>query len=63
MEERVFLGLRTIRGIGLDEYEFKEDTLTILNREGLIVKDYGRIRLTEQGMLLSTRVIAELLFS
>ncbi|RMG73142.1 MAG: radical SAM family heme chaperone HemW, partial [Nitrospirae bacterium] len=62
-EERVFLGLRTSDGVRLDEYEFNKSTLSMLNQEGLIVKENGRIRLTERGMLLSNRVISELLFS
>ncbi len=62
-EERVFLGLRTNEGIGIEDYDFNRDTLKALRDEGLLLIENGRLRLTDRGMLLSNRVIAELLWS
>jgi len=62
-EERVFLGLRTSRGVELDAYDFNKETLSTLSNDGLILIEDGRVRLTDRGMLLSNKVISELLWS
>ncbi len=61
--EEIFLRLRTDRGINADSVSTSTDLLHHLEEEGLILKKNGMIRLTEKGMLLSNRVIVEILDS
>lgn len=64
--ERIYLGLRTARGIPVKDIEAEckldftktfGDVLTILQQRGLIVFESGCYRLTPEGMLLADSVI------
>ncbi|VAX34431.1 Hypothetical radical SAM family enzyme in heat shock gene cluster, similarity with CPO of BS HemN-type [hydrothermal vent metagenome] len=61
VNEEIFLRLRTDRGINTDTISTASELLHHLEQEGLILKKNGCIRLTEKGMLLSNRVIVEIL--
>ena len=61
VNEEIFLKLRTDRGINADTISTASELLHHLEQEGLILKKNGWIRLTEKGMLLSNRVIVEIL--
>ena len=61
INEEIFLKLRTDRGINTDTISTASELLHHLEHEGLILKKNGWIRLTEKGMLLSNRVIVEIL--
>lgn len=70
MEEFMFLGLRLTNGVGVGEFEdtfhikinqIYGDCVAKLVDEKLLIIDSGRIRLTETGMDLSNRVMAEFL--
>lgn len=63
INEEIFLRLRTDRGINTDIISTAPELLHLLEQEGLILKKNGWIRLTEKGMLLSNRVIVEILDS
>ncbi len=63
VNEEIFLKLRTDRGINADTISTATELLHHLEQEGLILKKNGWIRLTEKGMLLSNRVIVEILDS
>jgi oxygen-independent coproporphyrinogen-3 oxidase len=63
VNEEVFLRLRTDRGINADTISAAPELLHLLEQEGLILKKNGWICLTEKGMLLSNRVIVEILDS
>ncbi len=63
VNEEVFLRLRTDRGINTDTISAAPELFHLLEQEGLILKKNGWIRLTEKGMLLSNRVIVEILDS
>ncbi len=63
VNEEVFLRLRTDRGINTDTISAATELFHLLEQEGLILKKNGWIRLTEKGMLLSNRVIVEILDS
>ena len=67
--ETVIMGLRMIRGISLDALEkrfginlitYYGATLDRLMRQQLLKVQQGRLRLTEQGLLLANTVMAEL---
>ncbi|VAX28536.1 Hypothetical radical SAM family enzyme in heat shock gene cluster, similarity with CPO of BS HemN-type [hydrothermal vent metagenome] len=63
INEEIFLQLRTDRGINTDRISTSPELIHHLEQEGLILKKNGWIRLTEKGMLLSNRVIVEILYS
>ncbi len=63
VNEEIFLQLRTNRGINTDTISTATELLHHLEQEGLILKKNDWIRLTEKGMLLSNRVIVEILDS
>ncbi|MEC4685704.1 MAG: radical SAM family heme chaperone HemW [Nitrospirota bacterium] len=63
INEEIFLKLRTDRGFNTDTISTSTGLLHHLEQEGLILKKNGWIRLTERGMLLSNRVIVEILDS
>lgn len=68
-DERVMLGLRLIEGVDLEELgrEFPEETQKLIATahgdefENLAVIDDGRLRLTEDGFMISNTVIGNLL--
>ncbi len=62
-EETVFLGLRTVTGVSLNDYGFKKDTLAELAKDGFVMINNNQVMLTDKGLLLSNRIIAELLWS
>lgn len=71
MEEFMFLGLRMTEGIsealfaktfGVSVQSVYGTVIAAHEREGLLVRDGGRIRLTERGMDLSNYVMADFLF-
>ena len=66
--ESVFLGLRQIKGIDIKLFDSKfdtgfidifRDTITGLNKKGLIVLDKNRCALTKKGMLLLDIICSE----
>ena len=68
--EYMYLGLRMTDGISRAGFEqtfgqsidtYYKETMEQLRNEGMLSLDGGRIRLTEQGMDLSNRVLAEFL--
>ncbi len=59
--EEMFLRLRTDVGLNLDRLSTARELVRRLEREGLISETGGAVRLTEKGMLLSNRVIVELM--
>lgn len=72
MEEFMFLGLRMVDGF--ERKEFAEafgieiegvygDVLNSLQKEGLLIKQEGRIRLTEQGIDVSNYALSRFLLS
>ncbi|MBF0345877.1 MAG: radical SAM family heme chaperone HemW [Nitrospirae bacterium] len=56
-EESIFLGLRTTEGVKVA----KSRIVSELETEGLVLYENGALRLTRKGMLLSNRVIAEVI--
>ena len=71
MEEYMFLGLRMMCGVGVqefaDEFGTRIETVygDIVNKmceQGLLVQEHGRIRLTERGIDVSNYVMAQFLF-
>ena len=71
MEEYMFLGLRMMRGVGMQEFadEFGTQMETVygetvekLCAQGLLVQEQGYIRLTERGIDVSNYVMAQFLF-
>jgi oxygen-independent coproporphyrinogen-3 oxidase len=67
--EAVLLGIRTMKGLDLEQFErdFGKDLLGRLERNiskledsGLLLLRDGRLKLTDQGMLLSDEVLARL---
>ena len=67
----MFLGLRMTEGIsealfaktfGVSVQSVYGTVIAAHEREGLLVRDGGRIRLTERGMDLSNYVMADFLF-
>lgn len=71
MEEYMFLGLRMMCGIGEREFEDEfstpldtvyGDTVDKLCGQGLLMREQGRISLTERGIDLSNYVMAQFLF-
>lgn len=70
MEEFMFLGLRKTKGIsketfynkfGLSIYEIYGNVLNKLEKQGLITTDDKRIWLTDYGIDISNRVLADFL--
>jgi len=61
VREEIFLRLRTDRGIDAEMVSGEPELLHLLEHEGLMLRKNGSIRLTEKGMLLSNRVIVEVL--
>ena len=68
--EYLYLGLRMTEGISRQGFEeafgqsvdtYYKEVMEQLKDEGMLLLDGGRIRLTEQGMDLSNRVLAEFL--
>lgn len=57
--ERLFLGLRLDRGVADEPSPFAEPIERFV-REGLLMRQNGRLRLTPRGVLLSNEVFAEL---
>jgi oxygen-independent coproporphyrinogen-3 oxidase len=53
-EERIFLGLRKVEGVNCPD----QDT-TDLEKKGLIIRENGRIRLSERGFELANEVMSE----
>ncbi len=62
-KEEILLGLRTSRGIETDLPPTASARIMLLEQEGLLLREGNRLRLTEKGMLLSNRVIVEILDS
>lgn len=71
MEEFIFLGLRKMEGISVKEFEesFEKDiescygeNLNRMKEAGLLVKENGKLRLTERGIDISNYVFAEILW-
>ena len=71
MEEYMFLGLRMMCGVGVQEFADEFGTRIeavygdIVNRmcgQGLLVQEQGRIKLTERGIDVSNYVMAQFLF-
>ncbi|MBR1628069.1 MAG: coproporphyrinogen III oxidase, partial [Lachnospiraceae bacterium] len=71
IEEFMYLGLRMTEGIWRQDFEqcfgqpiesFYKATLDRLKEQGLLRMEGGRIFLTELGMDISNRVLAEFLF-
>lgn len=71
MEEYMFLGLRMMCGVGVQEFadEFGTrietvygDTVNQMCEQGLLVQEQGRIKLTERGIDVSNYVMAQFLF-
>ncbi len=63
LEEKVMLGLRTNRGADISSYCEKNDPrLLKFEQEGLLKNDYPFVYLTDKGMLLSNRIITELIY-
>ena len=67
--ESIFLGLRLMRGLDLEDYRSRfgadlreqyDAELSRLREAGLIEIDEGLLRLTERGALLSNEVFAAL---
>lgn len=61
LKEEVFLGLRTTAGISIERVFIPDTLLCSLEESGLIQKTGSRISLTDEGMLVSNRIILELL--
>ena len=70
MEEYMFLGLRTARGVSREEFKKRfgtpfprvyEKTLLDFYRQGLLTQEGGRIFLTDEGIDVSNIVLAEFL--
>ncbi len=70
--ESVFLGLRQIKGIDIKLFDSKfdtgfidifKDTITALNKKGLIVLDENRCALTKKGMLLLDTICSEFILN
>ena len=63
VEEEIFLGLRTSSGIDGRLFSFDPEVVCSLQDAGFITEEGSRISLTEKGMLVSNRVIIELIDS
>ena len=70
MEEFIFLGLRKTEGISVKGFEESfekeiescyEENLNRMKEAGLLVKENGKLRLTERGIDISNYVFAEIL--
>lgn len=70
MEEFMFLGLRKINGVSEDDFyksfrvsmdEVYEDSIENLIKEGLLVREEDRIRLTDRGTDLSNYALSQFL--
>ena len=59
--ESLMLGLRTSEGVEKEALVFLPEKIETLAREGLIEVSYERVCLTDRGMILSNRIILELL--
>ena len=71
MEEFMFLGLRMVNGVSEEKFErtfglpmetVYGDVLAGLYRQGLLLKEQNRIRLTERGMEVGNYAMAQFLF-
>lgn len=72
MEEFMFLGLRMVNGVSEEKFErtfglpmetVYGDVLAGLYRQGLLLKEQNRIRLTERGMEVGNYAMAQFLFN
>lgn len=70
MEEFMFLGLRMLSGVSLEEFReafrvpiegIYGDVIPVLCRQGLLQKKEGRLFLTDQGIAVSNYVMAQFL--
>ena len=70
MEEFMFLGLRKINGVSEDDFyksfrvsidEIYQDKIEKLIKEGLLVREEDRIRLTDRGIDLSNYALSQFL--
>ncbi|RJP31780.1 MAG: radical SAM family heme chaperone HemW [Actinobacteria bacterium] len=61
VSEEIMLGLRTDRGVRDDILGAGDAYLEDLEDEGLLVREGGRVRLTDRGMLVSNALITDLL--
>ncbi|MCL1975646.1 MAG: radical SAM family heme chaperone HemW, partial [Firmicutes bacterium] len=68
LSEALFLGLRLVRGVNLEEYAFRYGTrpehyykkpLRRLERQGLVEIVQGHLRLTQRGILLGNEVFMQ----
>ena len=71
IEEFMYLGLRLTEGIHRQDFAntfgqpidtYYKPVLEQLNKEGLLLLDGGRIRLSDRGMDIANRILAEFLF-
>lgn len=69
-EERIMLGLRTVRGVSLEtlkhtyQYSFNEAQLRWLDyqaNKGMVIKDEGRIKMSPEGLKISDLLLVDLL--
>lgn len=69
-EERIMLGLRTVRGVSLEtlkntyQYTFNEDQLRWLDyqgNKGMVIKDEDRIKMSPEGLKISDLLLVDLL--
>jgi oxygen-independent coproporphyrinogen-3 oxidase len=60
-EERFFVGLRLLEGIqpAPEEWSRHDAAISRFQRDGLLVRDGPRLRLTSRGVLLSNEVFEE----
>lgn len=62
-EEKIMLGLRTNRGADISPFcKIDDPRLIKYEQEGLLKIDYPYVYLTDKGMLLSNRIITELIY-
>lgn len=61
LEETIMLGLRTSRGIQLAGLGSKDNCLDEMEDDGFLVRDGGRVCLTDRGMLVSNALIVRLM--
>lgn len=61
--EEIMLSLRTSSGINIKNYPIKKETVKQLMQMGLVEVEGDRLTLTDSGMVVSNRVIIELLDS
>ena len=64
MEEYMFLGLRMVCGVSAAAFArtFGIDVIRELHRQGLLVREGDRIRLTRRGLDVSNYAMAQFLF-